>query len=326
MVSRPGDPFSAFGMSRESRQKTLSSEIVKLSVRPLPEEGKPANFTGLVGKHEFELQQNSSRLIVNEPLELKLTITGGGALENMEAPSILKNPDLEEFESNGDLKIQNADLATKVFEYTFLPKSNLTLPATSVTLSYFDPGSMKYVPVPLAIREIVVAGGSAAEMKKITKDKKPESKLKKEQKIDLPNLAGPIFEGLPWWKNILQYLNVFLLGAILLTGFSFFVKKSPSAFMAKNTIPSTFSKGYFSIGDFTRWLEPLILKTGKSPSLLIRESKLSNESKKYFLDLIDTYGAKEFSHVKDSFHFVYNPKMFKELDSYLKSEKHENHT
>jgi len=70
----------------------------------------------------------------------------------------------------------------------------------------------------------------------------------------------------------------------------------------------------------------LILKTGKSPSLLIRDSKLSNESKKYFLDLIDTHGAKEFSHVKDSFHFVYNPKMFKELDRYLKSEKNENHT
>jgi hypothetical protein len=96
--------------------------------------------------------------------------------------------------------------------------------------------------------------------------------------------------------------------------------------MTKNTIPSTFSKGYFSIGDFTRWLEPLILKTGKSPSHIIRDSKLSDESKKYFLDLLDAYGAKEFSYVKDSFHFVYNPKLFKELDHYLKSEKYENHT
>ena len=324
MVSRPGDPFSAFGMSRESRQKTLSSEVVKLTVRPLPEEGRPDNFTGLIGKHEFELQKNSTRLIVNEPLELKLTVTGGGALENMEAPTLIKHPDLEEFESNGDLKIQNAEIATKIFEYTFLPKASLNIPATSVSLSYFDPNSMRYVPVQLPLTEIVVAGGAATVPKKSNKENKKEGPVQIEKRVTLPVLSGPMLENLPWWRNSLHYLNIILIAVTIIFIFFIFVQKKPKIFFGTNSIPRELVKGPFSLSEFTKWLEPLILKSGKSPYAIIKEGDLSDEAKKYFLELLDAYGAKEYSSLKDQFNYVYRANMFKELDRYIKSEKNEN--
>jgi hypothetical protein len=324
IVSRPGDPFSSFGMSRESRQKSLSSEIVKITVRPLPEEGRPDNFTGLVGKHEFELQKNSTRLIVNEPLEFKLSVTGGGALENMEAPTLIKHPDLEEFESNGDLKIQNAEMATKVFEYTLLPKANLNIPASTISLSYFDPNSMKYIPVQLPVTEIVVAGGSASENKKTQKVDKKEDRKKNDNKIIAPDLAGPIVDGLPWWKIGLSYLNIILILSTLIIGLVLSLKLRPVSLFNKSSIPRALSREPFSLSEFTRWLEPLILRTGKSPSLLIKDSTLSPEAKRYFLELLEAHGAREYSHLKDNFKYVYNSKMFKELDHYMRSENNEN--
>jgi hypothetical protein len=324
MVNRGSDPFGSFGFNRETRQKTISSDIVKVDVRPLPEEGKTPNFTGLVGKHDFELQLNSTRLIVNEPLELKLTVTGGGALENMEAPSLLKHPDLEEFESNGDLKIQNADQATKVFDYTFLPKQNLSIPSSTVTLTYFNPDTMKYVPVQLALSEIKVAGGGQGE-KKPTKNEQTEIKSDKSPDIikNADALASPILEKMPTWKAFFNYLNLALFIAAILIGASFFIKKQTWPTFSKSTIPGDFKKGNFSFGVFSRWMSPLISKTGKSPLSVIRESELSPPTKTYFIDLLTSNDYKDYSHMKGQFKFVYKSESFKELDKYIQSASHE---
>ena len=79
-VVRSGDPFGTFGLNRNFKTKTIASETVKLQVLPLPQP-VPENFTGLVGKHDFNLQFGQTKMIVNEPLEVKLTVAGGGALE-----------------------------------------------------------------------------------------------------------------------------------------------------------------------------------------------------------------------------------------------------
>jgi hypothetical protein len=325
VLSRGGDPFGSFGFGRESRVKAVSSESVKIEVRPLPEEGKNANFTGLVGKHEFELNINSSRLIVNEPLEVKLTVNGVGALENMDGPTILKHEHLEEFESNGDLKIMNADQATKVFDYTFLPKANFSIPASTLTLTYFDPDSMKYVPVQLPISDIVVAGGVQKEKKE---SKGEEATKEKENNISIPkiptSLSGPILEGVRSWKNYLGYLNFGLsvFAVIIALGIIIHKEKLPS--FTSHTIPADFKKGQFKLSEFSRWMTPLISKTGKTPLSVIKDSDLSQTTKRYFIDLLNSNDYKDYSHTKGQFKFVYQADSFKELDKYIQSVKNEN--
>lgn len=325
LTSRGGDPFANFGMSRESRVKTIQSESVTVDVIPLPEEGKTAAFTGLVGKHDFDLQFNSSRLIVNEPLEVKLTINGGGALENLEAPSILKHVDLEEFESNGDLKIKDADQATKVFDYTFLPKADFSIPATTLTLSYFDPDSKRYVPVNLPVPEIVVAGAAQGSKRE---SKKNEPEEKKENQITLPKmpttLAAPLLEGARSWKSWLSYLNLSLSLLAVLIAVGVIIKKEKFPTFSSRSIPSAFKKGDFKFGEFVHWMTPLIAKTGKSPMAVIKDSELSPESKTYFIDLLNSSDYKDYAHVKGQFKFVYRPESFKELDQYIQSVKNEN--
>lgn len=324
MISRGNDPFGTFGMSRESKVKSVSSDTVKIEVRPLPEEGKDANFTGLIGKHDFDLHVNSSRLIVNEPLEVKLTVTGGGALENMEAPTIFKNDNLEEFESNGDLKVMDADQATKVFDYTFLPKANITVPASTLTLTYFDPDTMRYVPVQLPIAELVVAGGNQAAKNETVKDQPEENKP---ETISMPNiptsLAGPILEGAKSWKSYLGYLNLALSALALLIALGVIISKEKIPAFSNYTIPAVFKKGQFRLSEFTQWMTPLISKTGKSPLAVIKDSDLSKESKSYFIDLLNSNDYKDYSHTKGEFKFVYQANAFKELDKYIQSVKNE---
>jgi hypothetical protein len=325
MTSRSGDPFGSFGFGREARVKSVSSDSIKVEVRPLPEEGKTADFTGLVGKHDFELNINSSRLIVNEPLEVKLTVTGGGALENMEAPTILKQEYLEEFESNGDLKIMSADQATKVFDYTFLPKDNFTIPASSLTLTYFDPDTMKYVPVQLAINEIVVAGAGQKEIKEPVK-----TEIDKETNITIPqipsSLSGPLLEGAQSWKSYLGFFNLSLSALALIIALGIIINKEKLPSFSSQTIPTGFKKGHFKLSEFSRWMTPLISKTGKPPLSVIKDSDMSQATKMYFIELLNSNDYKDYSHTKGQFKFVYRSDSFKELDKYIQSVKNEDTT
>lgn len=323
-VTRSGDPFGAFGFSRELKTRTLNSETVNIEVRPLPEP-VPPSFTGLVGKHEFELEMGQSRLIVNEPLEVKLSVTGPGALENFEAPDLIKHPGLEEFESNGDLKIADANSATKIFDYTFLPKENLTIPSSQIAFSYLDPESGKYIPKSLSISEIVVAGGSTSprpEKKRSAPEEKSISPAQVKEKLRV--LSDPVMGEVPSMKRVLPYINGILALLSLVIALTFIIRlKGVPHFSGKTQVPESFRKGEFQFGEFARWMSPLIKKSGKTPAVLIRESDLDEDAKKYFLSILNESEKGQYSSSKSSSSYKYDPKHFKKLSRYIASATNE---
>ena len=323
LTGSSADPFAVFNMNRELKKKNISSEVVKVEVRPLPEP-VPSHFTGLIGKHTFELNIPQNRLLVNQPLEVKLTVTGGGALENMDAPAFITHPGLEEFESNGDLKITDAEQAIKTFDYTFLARENLTLPGSNLTLSYFDPDTAKYVPTILPVTEITVAGGDALpkkETKKSSLDKKPNF-----QNPGLPpnDIAGPVYSAPKHLRSWLPYVNAALATAALLLGLGFVIRGNHLAcFRSKGEVPVVFKKGQFDLGEFTRWLSPVIQKTGKSPVLILKESPLDPETKIYFIDLLNANDNKDYAFRKSELNFSYHSVHFKNLSRYIERVKNE---
>jgi hypothetical protein len=322
---KAGDPFAAFGMSRDFRTRTISSEAVKVEVQSLPAP-VPSHFTGLIGKHNFELHFNQNKLIVNQPLEVKLTVSGGGALENLEAPRFLKSSALEEFETNGDLKIASADQATKTFDYTFLAKHNAQLPASNLVLSYFDPDTQKFVPTEMLIPEITVAGGGAvsqnSSMKKVPKNKSPQAV--EPPPIEAPKLAGPLVVDGGSFKAWIPYLNSSLAGLAVIISLVWFIRKD--GFIqtrSHSNVPAVFRKGPFSLGDFTKWLSPVIQKTGKSPAAIIRESDLTAEAKQYFIELLDSHDYKSYSVSKSEMKYKFQTGYFKQLGHYIEAVKNE---
>lgn len=319
------DPFGAFGMNRDFKTRSLSSEAIKIEVRPLPEP-IPPHFTGLVGPHEFQVQFGQSKLIVNEPLEVKLTVSGVGALENLEAPDLIKHPGLEEFESNGDLKIADADNATKTFDYTFLAKENLKLPAKEIQLSYFDPNTGKYVPTQINIPEIVVAGGQAGATPKKEETPKEQNQSKPAPKISetMKDLAAPITVDEWQWKSWIPVLNLSFAGlALLISVFWIVREKKLTSFSFQKDVPSVFKKGEFSFKEFVLWMDPLIKTTGKSPLMIIKDSPLPEESKRYFVDLLSANDYKDYSSKKSQMEYKYQSGHFKELGRYIESVRNE---
>lgn len=322
-TARAGDPFGAFGLSRDFKTKTISSEVIDIEVKSLPAP-TPEHFSGLVGVHEFQLQVGANKLIVNEPLEIKLTVSGVGALENLEAPTLIKNSGLEEFDSNGDLKINDAEKATKVFDYTFLAKENLQIPAKEITLSYFDPELGKYVPTNLSMPEIVVAGGQERPVKNVEKtiEEKKVSKVSTPITEKPKDLSAPITVEEWQWKTWLPYLNLGLviLTVILAVGWGIRNKKFIGPSLSKD-IPVNFKKGQFELSEFVRWMTPVIRQCGKSPTVIIKESPISEESKRYFIDLLEANDYKTYSSQKAQLDFTYNSNHFKELSRYIESVK-----
>lgn len=321
--SRGGDPFGAFGMNRDFKTKTISSESIKIEVRPLPQP-IPPHFTGLVGPHEFQLQFGQSKLIVNEPLEIKLTVSGVGALENLEAPDLIQHPALEEFESNGDLKISDADNATKVFDYTFLAKENFNLPAKEITVSYFDPNSEKYVSTQLTIPEIVVAGGQPGQAKQPVQKDQPAAQ-KTNVATQVRDLAAPLSVEEWQWKKWLPVVNFSLAAFAVLLSLGWMIKtKKFTGMKFSGDVPSTFKKGDFKLNEFVLWMTPLIRETGKSPLVIIKESPLPDESKRYFIDLLNANDYKDYSARKSQMEYKYQSGHFKELGRYIESARNEN--
>jgi len=314
------DPFSGFGNfnSRRLKNRTINSNIVKVIVKPLPEP-VPKHFSGLIGKHDFTLRFDQTRLIVNQPLDVKFTVSGAGALENFEAPSLISNPGLEEFETNGELKISDAESATKTFEYTFLAKNNLNLPARNYQISYFDSDTEKYVVTDLQIPEIVVAGGGAAKPQ-TAKEDKAKSESPKEEKTNVPQDFEPVIANrIDSFKSLLPKVNLILAGLALIMSFGWLVQGRKISLRSSKGIPGNFKKGKFDLSEFLRWISPLITSSGQSPKAILQGSEISEEAKKYFIDLLSAEDNRNYSVRKTGADYKYKSSHFKELNSYIES-------
>jgi len=305
------DPFNVFSSPRDMRTRTISSETVNLNVLPWPTP-VPKDFTGLVGKHDFTLNMSQSKLVVNQPLEVTLSVSGPGALENFEAPKLLENKSLEEFESNGELKIQDTDLATKVFTYTYLAAAPVEIPKEQITFSYLDPTTAQYVQVHLDRGELYIGGQARSERSKTSKPATTrdfDTKIDSQDVIELKDLASNFS-----WKKWQNYINAALgLGAIVIL-LSFTGLGISRNVGNKVIVPAHFKKN-FDYHSFVQWLAPVMVQEAKSPKEVINELEITDEAKKYFEDLLDSSDVSKFSINKKDYNYAYKEKHFKELAS-----------
>lgn len=223
--------LGGFGFgSQRYKNKDISSNRIEIEVLPLPTEGIPSGFTGLVGDHEFIFTPGKSKYLVNEPIEFKLEVKGKGALEKLDAPAIYTDPNLENFDTKGEVSEIGNSAAKKVFEYTLLARSALNIPAKELSLAYFDPNLGKYVEKKIAVPAIEVSGTAAPS----SSNQKNDAQVKKDEPapINVDNFFSNFFSknnaksikptelGLvgPWFKNegILEKNSLYLLNIILL--------------------------------------------------------------------------------------------------------------
>ena len=139
------DIFGRRVMSTTNRTVTAGKRTI--NARPLPEQGRPDNFSGAVGEFDFEANVSRSSLIATEAFRLSIEVKGKGNLKLFELPRPNLPAALEIYEpersENIDTSISGMRGST-ADNYTIVPNEEGRYPIPSVAFSYFDLASESY--------------------------------------------------------------------------------------------------------------------------------------------------------------------------------------
>ena len=132
--------FDDFFGSYTNVTKMLTAPGVTVHVDALPS-GKPAGFSGGVGKFTLTPSISQTELQTNDAVTIKLDITGAGNMKLLKTPSIDWPEGFEPYDPKvtNDFKTTTSGVSgTKSIEYLAIPRSagEYTIPA--VKFSYFD--------------------------------------------------------------------------------------------------------------------------------------------------------------------------------------------
>jgi hypothetical protein len=322
--------YSGFGFGTQKyKNRDLASPQIEIEVLPLPTEGVPASFTGLVGEHEFSLSIAKSKYLVNEPIEIKLEAKGKGAVENFDSPLIYADKNLEQFDTKSDVTELGMQAAKKVFEYTLLARGPVNIPARELALAYFDPASGRYIEKKVAVPALEVSGEAMAASGQSSTPKVETPTAATEESSSFRNslgLVGPSLQGQArWFDKNLSVLNL-LLGLSLgvfciqwaMVGKVSFKSNGHHALLRKDI--ALMKKKGLSYSELYRVVSALdktnkMSTGGVSIINVLNESTLSSEAIEYFKTaLLNTESgsfAKNNNVSKKSISF--NKKHFKEL-------------
>lgn len=151
---------------RLNRTITVNSSkaFPQLDVLPLPEAGRPSNFTGAVGQYTMEVSLNRNEVTADESVTLKITLKGSGNIKLAEfpEPEIPNAFEVYDPKTSENISITAAGMSgRKTYEYLLIPRYNGTYKIPEIRFSYFDTKAKRYKTLSSPEQEITVTGGQA---------------------------------------------------------------------------------------------------------------------------------------------------------------------
>lgn len=135
------DPFN-----RQIYEYKAKSNSLNIDVQQLPENDKPSSFNGAVGKYNITASVDREQVKVNEPITLKIKITGTGNISLLLAPNFDLPAGFEKYEPkiNEEIFRTSKISGSKTFEYLIIPRAAGVREISPIEFSYFDPDAKKY--------------------------------------------------------------------------------------------------------------------------------------------------------------------------------------
>lgn len=129
-------------------RKNLYSPALQIQAKPLPEEGRPLSFDGLVGDYEISFQHDKKASFrANEAITFSFEVSGKGNIEMIHAPIIQFPPDFEVYEPRiaHNKNVRPTGVSGKAsFEYIVVPRHAGVYKIPSFAYSFFNPSSGRY--------------------------------------------------------------------------------------------------------------------------------------------------------------------------------------
>lgn len=171
-----------------TRRETARAEGITVEVKAPPEQGRPPDYAGAIGRFSMRVTAKPARVEQGQPVTLAISITGS-PLEGVAGPDLTSQPELaSRFDYTGEELVGDLEGGAKVFRRAIFPKQvgEQTIPPLS--WCYFDPRDERYVVVTSDPIRITVDPPTATQTT-ITLLDETESQL---QKTSLTVLSGGI--------------------------------------------------------------------------------------------------------------------------------------
>ena len=143
--------------------RVASTAEITIDVKELPQENRPASFTGAVGSFDFFVTPNKTALDAETALEIEVRVTGKGNLKLFSLPELKVPAALERYTPENKQKINNSRSGMEGSisdRYTIIPNFQGSYPIPGLEFSYFDPKAKKYVTRTTEEINIQVLGGA----------------------------------------------------------------------------------------------------------------------------------------------------------------------
>jgi hypothetical protein len=147
-VQLPSNRRDVFGRQLITEEsKRVSAGAKTITVKALPEAGKPDNFSGAVGTFDFKVTPSKTNLKNGESLDLVVSVAGKGNMKLFTLPKPVVPNALEMYDPvhKEDVNTSLAGMSGKISDsYTIIPQYRGNYPIKPLRFSYFDLGSGKY--------------------------------------------------------------------------------------------------------------------------------------------------------------------------------------
>jgi hypothetical protein len=178
VVLNPPDAFEGFfGRRSNAERVALTLAEQEFRILPLPEENKPANFTGAVGNFTMSVNVGPTNVATGDPITVRVQISGRGALDGLTLPPQNTWGEFKMYPPTA--KVESADpfglQGVKTFEQIISPESTDIQELPPFTFSYFDPETKTYRTLTHPATRLVVRPGGAAVVPSVAANLNPNA-------------------------------------------------------------------------------------------------------------------------------------------------------
>lgn len=187
------DPFA--------QAQTIKTAPIKIHVLPLPEEGKPANFSGAVGDYQMQVWLKQNKVERGQPVQITAKIWGSGNIQTISEPVCALPKEFKKLSASGKedlIKGNNGVSGSKTFDIVLIPLKEGKYVLPPFEFSYFDPLKREYKTIKSQALDLTILPSSVPLPKEY------------EEELAEKNTVEPVAIVIPWRKIGAGILNILL--------------------------------------------------------------------------------------------------------------------
>lgn len=145
--NNPWDDFFGGGQRAQDINLKIKSNSVQLNVKELPQNGRPDDFSGVVGNITMKANLSRNQLKTNDATNLTITLSGTGNLQYIDNLNLNFPPDLDVSDPKITDNINtkgNSVNGSRSVEYVIIPRMSGEFTIPPITFSYFDLQTKSY--------------------------------------------------------------------------------------------------------------------------------------------------------------------------------------